>query len=83
VVDLVEPGPPVAVDGAEVVRTDGLRQWLRFHREAHTAASLLAQVTTQVAVRDVTVEEPAIEDVVGQIYAGASQPVAEPVGGRP
>jgi ABC-2 type transport system ATP-binding protein len=68
VVDLVEPGPPLAVDGAAVVRIEGPRQWLRFHRDAHTASSLLARITEQAAVRDITIEEPAIEDVVRKIY---------------
>jgi ABC-2 type transport system ATP-binding protein len=69
VVDLEEPGPPLQVDGAEVTRVDGPRQWLRFHRDGHTAASLLAQVSAQAAVRDITVEEPAIDDVIRHIYA--------------
>jgi viologen exporter family transport system ATP-binding protein len=77
VVDLAEPGPPLAVSGAAVVRVDGPRQWLRFHRDVHTAASLLAEVSARAAVRDVTVEEPAIEDVVGRIYAGPSARPAE------
>ncbi len=74
VVDLTEPGPALAVPGARVTRVDGPRQWLRFHRDDHTAASLLAEVGARAAVRDVTVEEPAIEDVVGRIYAGADAP---------
>ena len=74
VVDLAEPGPALAVPGAHVTRVDGPRQWLRFHRDDHTAASLLAEVGARAAVRDVTVEEPAIEDVVGRIYAGADAP---------
>jgi ABC-2 type transport system ATP-binding protein len=68
VVDLVEPGPPLAIDGATVLRVDGPRQWLRFHRDDHTASSLLAAVAAQAAVRDLTIEEPAIEDVVRRIY---------------
>jgi ABC-2 type transport system ATP-binding protein len=72
VVDLVEPGPPLAVAGARTVRVDGPRQWLRFRRDDHTASSLLAAVTAQSAVRDVTVEEPAIEDVVRRIYLGGA-----------
>jgi ABC-2 type transport system ATP-binding protein len=72
VVDLVAPGDPLDIDGADVTRVEGPRQWLRFHRDAHTAASLLAQVTTQAAVRDITVEEPAIDDIVRHIYASSS-----------
>jgi ABC-2 type transport system ATP-binding protein len=78
VVDLVEPGPRLVIPGVEVVRVDGPRQWLRFHRDAHTAASLLGEVSAQAAVRDVTVEEPAIEDVVGRIYAGPGATPGEP-----
>jgi ABC-2 type transport system ATP-binding protein len=72
VVDLVEPGDPLAIDGAEVTRVEGPRQWLRFHRDSHTAASLLAQVTAHAAVRDITVEEPAIDDIVRRIYASSA-----------
>ncbi len=71
VVDLVEPGPPVVIEGAEVVRVEGPRQWLRFGREGElTAARLLARVSEQVAVRDLTIEETGIDDVVRRIYAG-------------
>jgi len=73
VVDLAVPGPPLRVEGAEVTRVEGPRQWLRFSRtDGHTAASLLAQVSTQVAVRDITVEEPAIESIVRHIYSSSS-----------
>jgi ABC-2 type transport system ATP-binding protein len=68
VVDLVEPGPPLVVDGADLVRVEGPRQWLRLHRDGQTAAALLAQISQRVAVRDIAVEEPAIEDVVRRIY---------------
>lgn len=69
VVDLVEPGPPLSVDGAEVTRVEGPRQWLRFRRDDVTASDLLARVTAQAEVRDLTVEEPDIESIVRAIYA--------------
>lgn len=42
VIDLDEPAPPVEVPGAVVVRTEGPRQWLRFHPTEVTAAQLVA-----------------------------------------
>jgi ABC-2 type transport system ATP-binding protein len=69
VVDLVTPAPPLAIEGAAVVRVEGPRQWLRFHRDAHSAADLIARVAALAPVRDVAIEEPAIEDVVRHIYA--------------
>jgi ABC-2 type transport system ATP-binding protein len=68
VVDLIEPGPPITVEGARVERVDGPRQWLRFRREEISAAALVAAVAAQVQLRDLTIEEPAIEDVVRRIY---------------
>jgi ABC-2 type transport system ATP-binding protein len=68
VVDLVAPVGPIAVDGAEVVRVDGPRQWLRFSRDTTTAAALVAQVAARYDLRDLAVEEPAIEDIVRRIY---------------
>jgi len=72
VVDLAEPGPPLDVPGTTVDRVEGPRQWLRFRRDDHSAASVLAAVTATAEVRDVTVEEPAIDAVVRRIYAGES-----------
>ncbi|MGH9211992.1 MAG: ABC transporter ATP-binding protein [Acidimicrobiales bacterium] len=74
IVDLVEPGGPLAIDGVAVTRVEGPRQWLRFRRDAHTAASVLAQVSAVAPVRDVTVEEPAIDDIVRRIYQTVQQP---------
>jgi ABC-2 type transport system ATP-binding protein len=68
VVDLEEPLAPLTVAGAEVVAVDGPRQWLRFHRDETTAAAVIAAVSAQVAVRDLTVEEPRIEDIIRRIY---------------
>lgn len=68
VVDLVEPGPPIAVDGARAERVDGPRQWLRFSREEISAAELISAVAAKVRLRDLAIQEPAIEDVVRRIY---------------
>jgi ABC-2 type transport system ATP-binding protein len=68
VVDLAEPGDPIEVDGAEVVQVDGPRQWLRFSRDTTTAAALVAQVAARYRLRDLAIEEPAIEDIVRRIY---------------
>ena len=68
VVDLEESGPPLRLDDARVVRVEGPRQWIAFERERTSAAKLTAQVAAQAALRDLTVEEPEIEDVVRRIY---------------
>ncbi len=68
VVDLMEPGPPLAVDGATITRVEGPRQWLRFDRGEVTASELLTRVTAQAEVRDLSVEEPDIVAIVREIY---------------
>jgi ABC-2 type transport system ATP-binding protein len=68
VVDLLEPGDALVVEGAEVTKVDGPRQWLRFDRDAVTASELLTRVTAQAEVRDLSVEEPDIESIVREIY---------------
>jgi ABC-2 type transport system ATP-binding protein len=79
IVDLAEPDPPLVVEGAEVVRVAGPRQWLRFRSDGElTAARLLSRVSEQVAVRDLTIEETAIDDVVRRIYAGCASECEDP-----
>ena len=50
------------------MKVDGPRQWLRFRRDATTAAELIAEVAERYPLRDLTLEEPAIEDIVRRIY---------------
>jgi ABC-2 type transport system ATP-binding protein len=68
VVDLEEAAPPLDIRGARITRTDGPRQWLRFRRSETTAAQVIAQVAASARLRDLTIEEPAIEDIVREVY---------------
>jgi ABC-2 type transport system ATP-binding protein len=72
VVDLEEAANGLQVPNAEMVRREGPRVWLRFDREATTAAALIAAVAARYRVRDLTVEEPAIEGIVRGIYETGS-----------
>ena len=74
VVDLEEPGPPIEVEGAEVVKVEGPRQWLRFKRTDVTAADLVARVAAHAHLVDLSVEEPDIEGVVRRIYVEGLDP---------
>ena len=67
VVDLVDEAPPIAVPGAEVLRVDGPRQWLAFPAEA-SAAPIVAAVAASYDVADLSLREPAIEDVIREVY---------------
>lgn len=72
VVDLAAPVPSLGeVCGARCLASEagGLRHRLAFDAEKITAAQVLASVSEQAEVLDLTVEEPDIEDVVRRIYA--------------
>ena len=72
VVDLDEDVHTLEVPRAELVRREGPRAWLRFERDATTAAALIAEVAARYRVRDLTLEEPAIEGIVRGIYETGS-----------
>lgn len=72
VVDLEEPtGDLVDVPLTTHLdsETQGLRQRLAFDAEQVTAATVLAAVAERARVRDLSIEEPRIEDVVRRIWA--------------
>ena len=68
VVDLEEEAPALDVPGCETVRVEGVRQWVRFRRAEVSAASVVSAIAAVARVRDLTIEEPDIEDVVTRIY---------------
>ena len=72
VVDFDQDVNGLRVGDAEVVRREGPRVWLRFDREATTAAALIAELAARYRIRDLTVEEPEIEGIVRGIYETGS-----------
>ena len=68
VVDLVDEAPPIEVPGAVVRKVEGPRQWLSFPTEA-SAAPLVAAVASAYDVADLSIQEPAIEDVIRDLYS--------------
>ena len=69
VVDLVDEAPPIDVPGATTRRVEGPRQWLSFPADA-SAAPLVAAVAAAYDVADLSIQEPAIEDVIRELYSG-------------
>jgi ABC-2 type transport system ATP-binding protein len=66
--DTLVPGPGWA--GAQVVRAEGHRRWIRFARDQVSAAELVARVLAEHQVLDLSIVEPDIEDVIRRIYRG-------------
>ncbi|MEW1959152.1 ATP-binding cassette domain-containing protein [Kineococcus sp. NPDC059986] len=70
--DAVDPGP---VAGAELLAVEegGFRRRYAFSAEETTAAEVLAQVSRTAEVRDLSVEEPDIADVLRRLYASTQR----------
>jgi len=76
VVDLAEPAGPIQVPGTRVVRIEGPRQWLSFPA-SQSAAPLVAAVAANHPLVDLSVREPAIEDVIARMYGDRGEVAAE------
>jgi ABC-2 type transport system ATP-binding protein len=70
VVDLVDEVAPISVAGAETRKVEGPRQWLSFPA-GESAAPIVSAVASAYDVADLSIQEPDIEDVIREIYAGA------------
>ena len=70
VVDFASPQPPVTIDGAQVTRTEGVRQWLSFPTGA-SAAPLVSALAERYPLVDLSIQEPAISDVIARLYTSA------------
>ncbi|MFO7172667.1 MAG: ATP-binding cassette domain-containing protein [Bacillota bacterium] len=68
VVDLEGAPEEVSVEGAEVIRRENGRVWLRFNRDEISAAQLIHRVGQRYNIVDLTLEEPEIEGIIARIY---------------
>ena len=57
--------------GAELLSTDDHKVQIRFDRTVSTASKVAATVMNQIEVRDFSLSEPELADIVKQIYNGA------------
>ncbi|MGW7004079.1 ABC transporter ATP-binding protein [Streptomyces sp. NPDC054933] len=77
VVDFDRELPPVRITGARPVRTEGPRQWLAFPAST-SAAPLVAELAARYPLVDLSVREPAIEDVIARMYGGRGEAAGFP-----
>jgi ABC-2 type transport system ATP-binding protein len=68
VVDLADTAEPLTVPGASVARVDGPRQWLSLPAGASTAP-VVAALGRRDDLVDLSIQEPAIEDVITALYS--------------
>ncbi len=69
VVDFVDAVAPVEVALGAVERVEGPRQWIRFDRRKTTAAEVISAVSALHPIRDLSIEEPEIEELIRGIYS--------------
>jgi ABC-2 type transport system ATP-binding protein len=55
-------------DGPELIEQDDRRWRLRFDRRATSASALITALASRYAIKDISVEEPEIEEVVRGLY---------------
>ena len=58
-------------DGAELLPTEDHKVQIRFDRTISTASKVAGVVMNQIEVRDFSLSEPELSDIVKQIYNGA------------
>ncbi len=75
IVDLEESPRSIQLLGGEVCKEEGNRYWIKFNRDEVSASELIAQITKTHSVKDLTVEEPAIESIISRIYQEGYQPL--------
>ena len=58
----------VAIDGANVVSRKNDQVTYQFDRNVITASELIGRLSAKYRIRDLTVTEPEIEDIIRRIY---------------
>ncbi|AZR74355.1 sugar ABC transporter ATP-binding protein [Anoxybacter fermentans] len=70
-VELAETVGNVDFNPAKVVKQEGRKIWFEFNREELSAADLIARITGQYEVKDLTIHETRLETIISDIYKGA------------
>jgi ABC-2 type transport system ATP-binding protein len=68
IVEMAESYSEVAISGAQVIHRENDQVTYQFNRNSITASDLIGRLSARYRIRDLTVTEPAIEDVIRRIY---------------
>jgi ABC-2 type transport system ATP-binding protein len=68
IVDLNRTYPKFQLEGAKMTRRQRNRIWLKFDRDSISASELITQLTARYEIKDLTISEPEIEEIVRKIY---------------
>lgn len=68
VLTLAEPAADMSHPLAEIIKQDGLQVTYRFNKNAISASALIADLSQKLAVQDLSVQEPDIEDAIREVY---------------
>jgi ABC-2 type transport system ATP-binding protein len=72
IIDLADEASDLNHDGLTVLKREGARVTLSFDPGSISTRQVIAQVTAKNSVRDLFVHNPPIEQVIAQLYTGAS-----------
>lgn len=70
IVELSKPCVDISTPYAEIIKQENLKIWYRFKKDEITAAELISQLAQKLSIRDLSVTEANIEDVVRKVYRG-------------
>lgn len=79
VVDLEESNKQLKLVYGEVFKCEGSRYWIKFNRDEVSASGIISEITKTHHIKDLTVEEPAIESIISKIYQEGFEEEEEPV----
>jgi ABC-2 type transport system ATP-binding protein len=71
-----EEKPDFTPQGAEIIRRQPYSLTLKVPREEQAMAALIAAATARLKLRDISIEEPPLEDIIKRIYGGFIKKVA-------
>jgi ABC-2 type transport system ATP-binding protein len=74
VVDFEAPPSAIDLPGVQLLRREASRAWLTVRPEDGALADLIANLIRTYQVRDLSIEEPEIEEIVRKIYEGRVTP---------
>jgi ABC-2 type transport system ATP-binding protein len=83
VVTFAEPTPEVHVAGAELESREGDVVRLRFDRRTVSAEVIIRRVADAYCVRDLSIEEPQLEQIIRRIYLEGYNEAEGSLGGEP
>jgi len=71
IIEMKDKATLLQINDVALIKEEGPRKWLKFDKNVTSTTKVIAELMSKYEIKDISIEETGIEDIIKQIYTGS------------